>query len=148
LRYCYIYPIKERLKVLDKFKIFKAMIENQHDIKIKVARFDCGGEYFGRHIPYGQVSGHFARFLQENGIVVLYSMLGDTQQNGVAERCNCTLMDMVRSMLSYSTLSISLWIGTLKTDVHLLNQVSSKSMPKTSYELWTGRKSTLNYLHV
>jgi hypothetical protein len=29
--------------VLDKFKIFKAEVENQHDIKIKVVRSDCGG---------------------------------------------------------------------------------------------------------
>jgi transposase InsO family protein len=67
-------------------------------------------------------------FLQENGIVVQYSMSGDPQRNGVAERCNRTLMDMVRSMLSYSTLPISLWMKTLKTVVHILNRVSSKSM--------------------
>jgi hypothetical protein len=28
LRYAYIYPIKERSEVLDKFKIFKAEVEN------------------------------------------------------------------------------------------------------------------------
>jgi hypothetical protein len=38
----YIYPIKERSKALDKFKIFKAEVENQHDIKIKVVRSDHG----------------------------------------------------------------------------------------------------------
>jgi hypothetical protein len=32
-RYGYIYPIKERSKVLDKFKIFKAEVENQLDKK-------------------------------------------------------------------------------------------------------------------
>jgi hypothetical protein len=68
-RYDYIYLIKERSEVLDKFKIFKAEIENQHDIKIKVVRSDCGGEYYGRHTPYDQVPGPFAKFLQENGIV-------------------------------------------------------------------------------
>jgi hypothetical protein len=57
-------------------------------------------------------------------------------------------MDMVRSIVSYSTLPISLWMKALKTDVHILNRVPSKSVPKTPYELWTGRKSTLNYLHV
>jgi hypothetical protein len=34
-RYGYIYPIKERSETLDKFKIFKAEVENQHDIKNK-----------------------------------------------------------------------------------------------------------------
>ena len=59
----YIYPIKERSESLDKFKIFKAEVENQHNLKIKVVRSDCGGEYYGRHTPYGQVPGPFARFL-------------------------------------------------------------------------------------
>jgi hypothetical protein len=64
-RYGYIYPIKERSKAFDKFKVFKAEVENQHNIKIKIVRSDRGGEYYGRHTPYGQVSGPFVRFLQE-----------------------------------------------------------------------------------
>ena len=36
----------------------------------------------------------------------------------------------------------------MKTAVHILNRVPSKAIPKTPYELWVGRKSTLNYLHV
>jgi hypothetical protein len=62
-RYGYIYLIKERSKALDKFKVFKAKVENQHNIKIKIVRSDCGGEYYGRHTPYDQVPGLFARFL-------------------------------------------------------------------------------------
>ena len=42
-RYGYIYPIKERSEALDKFKIFKVELENQHNLKIKVVRFDRGG---------------------------------------------------------------------------------------------------------
>ena len=38
----YIYPIKERSEALDKFKIFKAEVENQHNLKIKVVRSDQG----------------------------------------------------------------------------------------------------------
>ena len=36
----------------------------------------------------------------------------------------------------------------LKTIVHILNRVPTKAVPKTLYELWVGRKPTLNYLHV
>ena len=43
-RYGYIYPIKERSEVLDKFKIFKAEVENPHDKRIKIVRSDRGGE--------------------------------------------------------------------------------------------------------
>jgi hypothetical protein len=54
----------------------------------------------------------------------------------------------MRNMLSYSTLPISLWMEALKINVHILNRVPSKSVPKTSYKLWTRRKTTLNYLYV
>ena len=89
--YGYIYPIKERSEALDKFKIFKAEVENQSDKRIKVVRSDRGGEYYGRHTSYGQIPGPFAKFLQENGIMVQYSAPGEPQQNGVAERRNRTL---------------------------------------------------------
>jgi hypothetical protein len=38
----YIYPIKKRSEALDEFKIFKAEVENQRDIKIKIVRSDRG----------------------------------------------------------------------------------------------------------
>jgi hypothetical protein len=88
------------------------------------------------------------RYLRENGIVAWYSTPGEPQQNRVAERKNCILMNMVCSMLSYSTLPVRLWMEALKTAIHILNRVPSKAIPKTPYELWTGTKPTLNYLHV
>jgi hypothetical protein len=42
-RYGYIYPIKESSEALDKFKIFKAEVENQHDKRIKIVWSDRGG---------------------------------------------------------------------------------------------------------
>jgi pyoverdine/dityrosine biosynthesis protein Dit1 len=102
------------------------------------------GEYYGRHTSYGQLPRPFARFLQENGIVTQYSLSDKPQQNRVVERRNCTLMDMIKSMLSYSTLLIGLWMEALKIVIHILNRVPSKSMSKTSYELWTGYKPSLN----
>jgi len=106
------------------------------------------GEYYGRHTPYGQFPGPFAKFLQKNIIVAQYSTPNESQQNGVAERRNRTLMDMVRSMISYSTLLISLWMEALKTTIHILNRIPSKSVPKTPYELWIGREPSLNHLRV
>ena len=130
-RFSYIYPIKERSEALDKFKIFKAEVENQHNLKITVVRSDHGGEYYGRHTPYGQVSGPFVRYIQENGIVAQYSTLGEPQQNGVAKRHNHTLMDMVRSMISYSTLPISLWMEALKTVINIQSSTKQVSAQNT-----------------
>ena len=75
-------------------------------------------------------------------------MPGTPQQNGVSERRNRTLMDMVRSTLSKSTVPISLWIYTLETIMYLLNRVPSKADQKTPFELWTGRKPSLRDLLV
>jgi hypothetical protein len=36
----------------------------------------------------------------------------------------------------------------LKTAIHIRNRVPSKSVPKTPYELWTGRVPSLNHLCV
>jgi hypothetical protein len=59
-----VMPIFIQLKNdLDKFKIFKAEVENQHNIRIKLVRSNHGGEYYGRHTPYGQVPEPFVRFL-------------------------------------------------------------------------------------
>ena len=55
---------------------------------------------------------------------------------------------MVRSMMSYSTLPINLWMEALKTAIYILNRVLSKSVLKTPYELWTGREPSLNHFHV
>ena len=42
-RYGYIYLIKEISEALDKFQIFKAEVENRHNLKIKVVRSNRGG---------------------------------------------------------------------------------------------------------
>jgi hypothetical protein len=52
-RYGFIYPICEQSEVIEKFKIFKPEVENQHNAKIKVVHSDQGEEYYGRHTPYG-----------------------------------------------------------------------------------------------
>jgi transposase InsO family protein len=71
-------------------------------------RLDRGGDYYGRHTPYGQIPGPFAKFLEQNGIVAQYSLPYEPQQNGVVERRNRTLMVIMRSMLSNSMLPLGL----------------------------------------
>ena len=55
---------------------------------------------------------------------------------------------MVRSMMSYSTLPTTFWGYTLFTACYLLNNVPSKSVPKTPHELWTGKRTTLNHIRM
>ena len=43
----------------------------------------------------------FDQFCKEMGIRHIYTMPYKPQQNGIAERRNRTLMDMIRSMMAY-----------------------------------------------
>ena len=58
------------------------------------------------------------------------------------------LKDMVRIMITHSTLLESLWGEALKTTSYLLNRVLTKAIGKTPYELWTSKKPSLNHLHI
>ncbi|RVW18958.1 Retrovirus-related Pol polyprotein from transposon TNT 1-94 [Vitis vinifera] len=138
----------EKSQAIDIFEMFITEVERQLDKKIKIVRSDRGGEYYGRYDESGQNPGPFAKFLEKHGIRAQYTMPGTPQQNGVAERRNRTLMEMVRSMMSYSSVPISLWGEALKTAMYILNRVPSKAVPKTPFELWTGRKPSLRHIHI
>ncbi|RVX03502.1 Retrovirus-related Pol polyprotein from transposon TNT 1-94 [Vitis vinifera] len=115
----------------------------------KVVRSDSGGEYYGRYDRSDeQHLGPFTKYLMECGIVPQYTMSWTWSQNGVAERRNRTLKDMVRSMISHSTLPESLWGEAIKIAVYILNRVPSKAVAKTPYELWTSKKPSIRHLHV
>ena len=62
--------IHEKSQSFDVFKNFKAKVENQLSRKIKVVRYDRGGEYYGRYDGSSeQRPGPFAKYLIECGIV-------------------------------------------------------------------------------
>ena len=117
----------------EKFREFKAETAKQLGKDIKTLRSDRGGEY---------LSGEFSEFLTDNGILPQLIAPGTPQRNGVAERRNRTLLDMVRSMMSQAGLPISYWGDALLTATYILNCVPSKSVTTTPYELWTGANRT------
>ena len=53
---------------------------------------------------------------------------GTPQRNGVSERHNRTLLDMVRSMMSLTDLPLLFWGYVLKTAAFTLNRAPSKSV--------------------
>ena len=73
---------------------------------------------------------------------------GTPQCNGVSERRNRTLLDMVRSMMCLIGLPLSFWGYALETVAFTLNRAPSKSIETTAYELWFGKKPKLSFLKV
>ena len=78
-----------------RFKIFKTNVELQKGNKIKTVNSDRGGEYYGRCDETGRNPGPSARYLQEYGIDAKYKMPRAPQQNGIVERRNRKLLNMV-----------------------------------------------------
>ena len=68
--------------------------------------------------------------------------------NGVAERQNMTLKDIVRSTICHSTFPELLWGKTPKNTMYILNRVPTKAIAKTPYDFWTSKKPSLKHLHV
>ncbi|GJU40215.1 putative RNA-directed DNA polymerase [Tanacetum coccineum] len=138
-RYGYVYLLKHKHEVFETFKVFKAEVELQLGKKIKALRSDRGGEY---------LSQEFKDYLSENGIVQNLTSPYTPQQNGVSERRNRTLLDMVRSMFNLTTLPLSFWDYALESAVRILNMVPTKKVDKTPYEIWHGKAPNLSYLKV
>nr|GEY58789.1 hypothetical protein [Tanacetum cinerariifolium] len=100
-------------------------VENQLGKTIKLLRSDHGGEY---------MSQEFLDYLKDHGIVAHRTPPYTPQHNGVLERRNRTLLDMVRSMMSQTTLPKSFWDYALVNAARILNMVPTKKVEKTPYE--------------
>ncbi|KAJ9567153.1 hypothetical protein OSB04_003119 [Centaurea solstitialis] len=135
-RYCYVYLCHTKDEALEKFKIFKEEVELYHGVKIKTLRTDRGGEY------YDPV------YFQSTGIIHQTTAPYTPQQNGISERKNRTLKEMVNSMLTYSGLSDGFWGEAMLTACYLLNRVPNKRNKITPYELWHKKVPKLSYLRV
>ncbi|CAL8089815.1 unnamed protein product [Prunus armeniaca] len=117
----YVYLIQYKSEAFEKFKQFKKEVEKKTGKSIKILRLDRGGEY---------LSTEFLEYLKKHGILSQWTPPGTPQLNGVSERRNQTLIAMVQIA------------------AYLLNRVPSKFVPKTPYEMWFGRKPSLNHLKI
>ena len=107
--------------------------------KIKRLRSDRGGEYDPNTLKV---------FCEQNGIVHETTAPYSPEQNGIAERKNRTLKNMMNSMLISSGLPDNMWGEAFLSACHVLNRVPHKKLDKTPYEIWKGRTPNLKYLKV
>nr|GEW89393.1 hypothetical protein [Tanacetum cinerariifolium] len=126
-------------ELFETFKVFQKEIENQLGKTIKSLCFVCGDEY---------MSQEFLDHLKDHGIIAHCTPPYTPQHNGVSERRNRTLLDMVRFMMSQTTLLKSFWDYALETAARILNMVLTKKVENTPYKLWHGQAPKLSYLKV
>ena len=105
-RYEYIYLMKHKSETFEKFTEFQSEVENHRNKIIKFLRSDRGGEY----LRY-----EFDLHLKQCGIVSQLMPPGTPQHNGVSERHNHPLLDIVQSMMLLTDLALSFWGYALET---------------------------------
>ena len=93
-KYCYVYLLKSKDEAIEKFVLYKNDVENKLNKKIKVLRSDRGGEY----------ESSFVDFCAQHGIIHETTTPYSLQYNGVVERKNHTLKEMMNAMLISSGL--------------------------------------------
>ena len=139
-RYVWVYVMKHKSEVLEKFKEWKAIVENSIGMKVKTFRSDNGGEYTSRE---------FKDYLKKEGIHHEFTIPKTPQQNGVAERMNRTLVESVRAMLADSKLPKRFWAEALATAMYLRNRSPTTAVKeKTPFEVLTGKKPNVENLRI
>ena len=116
------------------------MAEKSTGKTLKALRSDNRGEY---------TSLEFESYLKEEGIVHQLTIPKSPQQNGVAERLNRTVMNMVRSMLAVYKMPQRFWAEALNTAVYLRNRSPTTAVEgKTPFESLTGKKPKVGHLRI
>ena len=123
--------------IFEKFKIFKALAENQSGCKLKCIRSDKGGEF---------TDYDFADLCNEHGIKQQFTIAGTPQQNGVAERQNRSVQYITRAMMQEIKIPQTFWAEEVHTTVHILNKAHLRpNCDKTPYELWHGKPTSIKH---
>jgi transposase InsO family protein len=135
-----VFFLKNKSEAFENFKIYKEMVENEMDSRIKCLRSDNGGEF---------TSKEFMDYCNSHGIKRQFSVARTPQQNGVVERKNMTVQEMARTMLMDSKLTDIFWTQAVHTTVHIQNRVMLRNnTDKTPYELWKGRPTNVKHFRV
>jgi transposase InsO family protein len=89
-RKTWIYFLKTKDEVFDRFHEFRTLVENQTGRKIQVLRSNNGGEY---------TSKEFVDYCTATGIKKELIVPYNPQHNGVVERKNRTIVGAARAMI-------------------------------------------------
>ncbi|XP_043806668.1 uncharacterized protein LOC122721806 [Manihot esculenta] len=104
-RVTWVYLLKQKSEVAEKFCDFFRMIKTQFHRTIQVLRSDNGGEF---------VNNHLQTFFRDNGILHQTTCPYTPQQNGVAERKNRHILETARALLFEAQVPPKFWaIGVL-----------------------------------
>jgi hypothetical protein len=126
-------PIKLK-EALDEFE----RLDPEH--KVRKVRTDNAKELSGEE------SRAWKKVLEERNIEEEHSAPYSPHQNGLAERYNRIIMDMVRCNLYQANQPENMWEDALQAAIYVLNRRYNKGTKKIPLEDLTGKKEDLSHL--
>lgn len=117
-----------------------SLVEKESWVSLNGLRTDRGGEFN---------SNEFTNFCAKHGIRRQLTVAYIPQQNGVAERKNRTIMNMVRCMLTEKKLPKTLWAEAVNWSVHVLNRSPTLAVSNTTpEEAWSKIKPSVSHFRI
>ena len=137
--YSWIFPMKSRSKILPIYSNFAKMVEIQFSKRIKTFQSNNALEY---------TQYVFQALLHSYGTVHHLTCLGTSQQNGLAERKFCHILDTVCALLLSAKVPTPFWGEVTLYAVHVINRIPSVVIHnQTSYERLFGSPLDYHHLH-
>ncbi len=138
-RMSWVFMMRKKSEVVEKFKQFQKMLLTQFKIKIKSLLSDEGGEY---------VNDEMKEFMKEEGMIHRTTPPYTPQRNGVSERYNRTVMEKMRCMLKGKEMEYTFWGEAVSAANQLRNKSPTSTQSSTPYQEFTGEQPNLNKLKI
>jgi transposase InsO family protein len=136
-RFMWLVLLNTKDEATTMFKTFQARVEAEAGRKLCTLRTNHGGEF---------TAHNFLDHCIEHGIQHHLTALYTSEQNGVVERQNQSVMGMARSMLKATSMPDWLWGEAIAMAVFTLNRSPTQCVDsKTPYEVWHGAKPTIHF---
>jgi hypothetical protein len=116
-KFTWIYLLKFKSEVIQKFHEFQALVERLFDRKILSIQSDWGGEY-----------ERLNSFFTKIGISYQVSCPHGHQQNGSAERKHRHIIEVGISLLARAHMPLKFWDEAFLAATYLINRVPSKTI--------------------
>ncbi|RVW90346.1 Retrovirus-related Pol polyprotein from transposon TNT 1-94 [Vitis vinifera] len=134
-----MFPLRN-LKLFSTFKSFKMLVEKEAG---NLLRFSA------MIVVENNTSQEFVNFCENHGIQNQLTAAYSPQQNGVSERKNRTILNMVRTILSKGHIPRSFWPEAVIWSIHILNRSPTLVVQNvTPEEAWNGRKPSVNHFRI
>ena len=132
--------LTEKGEAFQQFKVFKRTVEKEKELDVKCLRTDRGGEFNSKE---------FNDYCKLSGIKRQLTAAFTPQQNGVAERKNQTVMNMVRCVLTEKKIPKYFWAEAVIWTCYVLNRCPTNALRDvTPQEDWSGVKPSVKHFRV